>query len=39
VHQEINASADEGIEMIVARDSQENVVVNVELPSAIVDGS
>lgn len=39
VHQEINASDDEGIEMIVARDSQENVVVNVELPSAIVDGS
>ncbi len=37
VHQEINASDSERIEMIVARDSQENVVVNVELPAAIVD--
>ena len=31
VHQEINASDSEGIEMIVTRDSQENVVVNVVL--------
>ncbi len=31
-HQEINASDSESIEMIVSRDSQENVVVNVELP-------
>lgn len=34
VHQEINASESESIEMIVARDSQENVVVNVDLPGA-----
>ncbi len=34
VHQEINASDSEGIEMIVARDSQENVVMNVEIPGA-----
>ena len=32
VHQEINASADEPVDMIVARSSQENVVVNVDLP-------
>lgn len=31
VHQEINLSGDEPIEMIVARDGQENVVVNVEV--------
>ena len=34
VHQEINASDSEGIDMIVIRDSQENVVVNVDLPEA-----
>ena len=34
VHQEINVDANEPIEMIVARDGQENVVVNVELPEA-----
>lgn len=32
VHQEINASADEPVEMIVARSSQENIVVNVDVP-------
>jgi uncharacterized RmlC-like cupin family protein len=32
VHQEINASDSESIEMIVTRDSQDNVVVNVDLP-------
>ena len=32
VHQELNASDSEGIEMIVCRDGQENVVVNVDLP-------
>jgi uncharacterized RmlC-like cupin family protein len=32
VHQEINASGDERVDMIVARSSQENIVVNVELP-------
>ena len=31
VHQEINVDANEPIEMIVARDGQENVVVNVEV--------
>ena len=31
VHQEINVDANEPIEMIVARDGQENVVVNVDL--------
>ncbi len=32
VHQEINLSDDEAVEMIVARDGQENIVVNVEEP-------
>ena len=32
VHQELNASDEEPVEMIVARDGQENIVVNVELP-------
>src|SRR3990172_1256068 len=31
VHQEVNASDSEAIEMVVARDSQENVVVNVDV--------
>jgi len=31
VHQEINTSADEAVAMIVARSSQENVVINVEV--------
>lgn len=35
VHQEINASADEPVDMIVSRSSQENVVVNVDLPRDI----
>ena len=34
VHQEINASADEAVDMVVARSSQENIVVNVEVPGA-----
>jgi uncharacterized RmlC-like cupin family protein len=34
VHQEINASDSEMIEMIVTRDSQENVVVNVDISGA-----
>lgn len=34
VHQEINPSDSEPIEMIVARDSAEGVVVNVEAPAA-----
>lgn len=37
VHQEINASEDEGVDMVVARSSQENVVVNVDLPSEITE--
>ena len=32
VHQEINPDPDTPIEMIVARNGQENIVVNVELP-------
>jgi uncharacterized RmlC-like cupin family protein len=34
VHQEINADAGAPVEMIVARDGQENVVVNVEVAGA-----
>jgi uncharacterized RmlC-like cupin family protein len=34
VHQEINASDEEAVEAIVARNSQENVVVNVDVPEA-----
>jgi uncharacterized RmlC-like cupin family protein len=32
VHQEINANSNAGIDMIVSRSSQENVVVNVDVP-------
>jgi uncharacterized RmlC-like cupin family protein len=38
VHQEINASSDEPVDMIVSRSSQENVVVNVDLPKDIAEG-
>jgi uncharacterized RmlC-like cupin family protein len=34
VHQEINASADVPVDMVVARSSQENIVVNVDVPGA-----
>jgi uncharacterized RmlC-like cupin family protein len=34
VHQEINASDSEPVVMIVSRGSQENVVVNVDIPEA-----
>jgi uncharacterized RmlC-like cupin family protein len=34
VHQEINASEAEPVEMIVTRGSQENIVVNVDIPEA-----
>ena len=34
VHQEINPSTDEAVNMVVARSSQENIVVNVDLPNA-----
>jgi uncharacterized RmlC-like cupin family protein len=37
VHQEINASDDEAVDMVVARSSQENVVVNVDLPAEITE--
>ncbi|MEX0800342.1 MAG: mannose-6-phosphate isomerase, partial [Dehalococcoidia bacterium] len=35
VHQEI--SLDDAVDSIVVRDSQENVVVNVDLPASVVD--
>lgn len=35
VHQEI--SLDEAVDSVVVRDSQDNVVVNVDLPAAVVD--
>jgi uncharacterized RmlC-like cupin family protein len=34
IHQEINASSDVRVDMVVARSSQENVVVNVEVRGA-----
>jgi uncharacterized RmlC-like cupin family protein len=34
VHQELNASSQEPVHMIVSRGSQENVVVNVDIPEA-----
>lgn len=34
IHQEINLSETEGIDSIVIRSSQENIVVNVEVPEA-----
>lgn len=34
VHQEINGSDDDPVLMIVCRSSQENVVINVDLPEA-----
>jgi uncharacterized RmlC-like cupin family protein len=37
VHQEINASDTEPVEMIVGRDRQEGLVVNVDLPEADAD--
>jgi uncharacterized RmlC-like cupin family protein len=38
VHQEINASKDEPVVMIVTRGSQDNIVVNVALPEAALEG-
>jgi uncharacterized RmlC-like cupin family protein len=35
VHQEINARDDEPVLMVVCRNSQENVVVNVDLPQEL----
>ena len=37
VHQEINVSDSDSIDSIVVRDSQENVVINVDLPASVVD--
>jgi uncharacterized RmlC-like cupin family protein len=34
VHQEINASDAAAVDMVVARSSQENIVVNVDVPGA-----
>ena len=36
IHQEITLSGGEPLESIVVRDSQENIVVNVDLPEAMV---
>ncbi len=36
IHQEITLSGGEPLESIVVRDSQENIVVNVDLPEAVV---
>ncbi len=36
VHQEINLSDSEGIDSIVVRDSQENVVINVDMPESVL---
>jgi uncharacterized RmlC-like cupin family protein len=38
VHQEINADSNDGIDMIVSRSSQENVVVNVDVPEGAQEG-
>jgi uncharacterized RmlC-like cupin family protein len=38
VHQEINASPDFAVDMVVARSSQENIVVNVDLPADVREG-
>ncbi|MBI5288335.1 MAG: cupin domain-containing protein [Chloroflexi bacterium] len=35
LHQEINTSATDPLVLVLARGSQENVVVNVELPEAV----
>jgi len=37
VHQELNLSDSESIDSIVVRDSQANVVINVELPDELLD--
>ena len=34
VHQEINASQDDRLVLILARGGQENIVVNVDIPEA-----
>ena len=36
VHQEVNLSDSDGIETIVIRDSQENLVINVDLPDSVL---
>jgi uncharacterized RmlC-like cupin family protein len=37
VHQEINASDATPVDMVVARSSQENIVVNVDLPAEVAE--
>lgn len=37
VHMEINLSDSEGIDTIVIRDSQENVVINVDMPESVLE--
>jgi uncharacterized RmlC-like cupin family protein len=37
VHQEINLSSEEPVVFIVARGSQENVVVNVDVPDGVLN--
>jgi uncharacterized RmlC-like cupin family protein len=37
VHEEMNLSADEPVLMVVARDHQEGLVINVEVPDAALD--
>jgi uncharacterized RmlC-like cupin family protein len=37
VHQEINGSDDEPVLMIVCRNHQDNIVVNVELPDGVAE--
>ena len=39
IHQEINLSDTEPIEMIVTRDRQENLTTNLDLPEAILRGA
>ena len=39
IHQEINLSPDEPVKCIVVRDSQDNVVVNVDMPAATLHRS
>jgi uncharacterized RmlC-like cupin family protein len=34
IHQELNLSTSEAIDCIVIRDSQENLVINIDLPGA-----
>lgn len=37
IHQEVNFSDSEGVESIVVRDSQENLVINVDVPESVLE--